>query len=169
MDDQLHFRRIRPRIKVPTSLSTDDINQRIRSLLKSEDASCEGKTTRGYATIYPPLEDQHFWSPQLTITVEENEDGNLIRGLYGPKPSVWTMFVFFYSAIGFATMIILMVGLSLWSLGNSAGILWFVPVLVFLILSQYLVSYFGQKLGHKQMGNIHRFIEKCLDQEIEAH
>ena len=82
MDDQLHFRRIRPRIKVPTSLSTDDINQRIRSLLKSEDASCEGKTTRGYATIYPPLEDQHFWSPQLTITVEENEDGNLIRGLY---------------------------------------------------------------------------------------
>ena len=60
-------------------------------------------------------------------------------------------------------------GLSLWSLGNSAGILWFVPVLVFLFLSLYLVAYFGQKLGHKQMGNIHRFIEKCLDQEIEAH
>jgi hypothetical protein len=169
MDEQIHFRRIRPRIKVRTSLSCEDINQRIRGLLRSGDATCEGQSTKGFATIYPPKEDQHYWSPQLTITVEEDEEGNLVRGLYGPKPSVWTMFVFFYAAIGFATMIILMIGLSLWSLGSSATILWLVPVLVFLFLTLYLVAYFGQKLGHKQMGNIHRFMEECLDQKIEAH
>ena len=27
--------------------------------------------------------------------MEETEEGTLIRGLIGPKPSVWTMFVFF--------------------------------------------------------------------------
>lgn len=168
MDEQIHFRRIRPRIRVQTTMSSEDIQRRIRTLLNSDNAACEGQTTKGFATIYPPQKEQHFWSPQLTITVEENEDGNLVRGLYGPKPSVWTMFVFFYSAIGFATMIILMVGLSLWSLGNPATILWLVPVLLLLFLSLYLVAYFGQKLGHKQMGNIHRFIEECLEQEIEA-
>lgn len=154
---------------VQTSLSPDDINQRIRTLLKAENAPCEGQTTRGFATIYPPQKEQHFWSPQLTITIEELEEGNLVRGLYGPKPSVWTMFVFFYSAIGFATMIILMVGLSLWSLGNSADILWFVPGLIILLMSLYLVAYSGQKLGHKQMGILHRFIEECLEVQIETH
>ncbi|MEQ8525643.1 hypothetical protein [Gracilimonas sp.] len=169
MDDQIHFRSIRPRIKVQTSLSPDDINQRIRALLSSEKATCEGQTIKGFATIYPPQKDQHFWSPQLTITVDELEEGTLVRGLYGPKPSVWTMFVFFYSAIGFATMIILMVGLSLWSLGNPADILWFVPGLIILLLSLYLVAYSGQKLGHKQMGILHRFIEECLEVKIEGH
>ncbi len=168
MDEQIHFHRIRPRIKVKTTLSSDEINQRIRTLLRSENAACEGQTTKGFATIYPPQAEQHFWSPQLTITIEETEEGNLVRGLYGPKPSVWTMFVFFYSMIGFATMIILMIGLSLWSLGNPADILWFVPALIIVFMSLYLVAYFGQKLGHKQMGSIHRFIEKCLDQKIEA-
>ncbi|MBO6586318.1 MAG: hypothetical protein JJ953_09460 [Gracilimonas sp.] len=168
MDEQIHFRRIRPRIRVKTALSSEDIHRRIRAQLNSDNAACEGQTTKGFATIYPPHKDQHFWSPQLTITVEENEDGNLVRGLYGPKPSVWTMFVFFYSVIGFATMIILMAGLSLWSLGNPATILWLFPVLLLLFLSLYLVAYFGQKLGHKQMGNIHRFIEECLEQKIEA-
>ena len=169
MDEQIHFRRIRPRIRVHTSLSPDEINQRIKSLLNSENAKCEAQVTKGFATIYPPKKEQHFWSPQLTITVEEVEKGHLVRGLYGPKPSVWTMFVFFYSAIGFATMIVLMIGLSLWSLGNPAPILWLVPVLVALFFSLYLVAYFGQRMGHKQMGSIHRFIEECLEVKIEAH
>lgn len=169
MDEHIHFRRIRPRIKVKTNLSSEDINSRIKLLLKSEKASCEGQATQGFATIYPPEADQHFWSPQLTITIEESDEGNLVRGLYGPKPSVWTMFVFFYAAIGFATMIVLMIGLSLWSLGNPATILWYVPALILLFLSLYLVAYFGQKLGHKQMGALHRFIEEILEQDIEAY
>lgn len=169
MNDQIQFRRVRPRIKLQTTLSSDEINQRIKTLLRPENAKCEGQFTKGFATIYPPQAEQHFWSPQLTITVEENEEGSLIRGLYGPKPSVWTMFVFFYTTIGFATMIILMIGLSLWSLGNPADILWFVPALMILFMSLYLVAYFGQKLGHKQMGTLHRFIEECLEQEIEAY
>lgn len=168
MDDQIHFKRIRPRIRVQTTLSSDEIHKKIRAKLYSEGATCEGQTTKGFATIYPPQKEQHFWSPQLTITVDESQDGTLVRGLYGPKPSVWTMFVFFYSAIGFAAMIILMAGLSMWSLGNPATILWLVPVLIVLFLSLYLVAYSGQKLGHKQMGAIHRFIEECLEVKIEA-
>lgn len=168
MNEQIQFRRIRPRVRVQTPLSRDEINDRIKTRLTSDNSSCEGKTTRGFATIYPPHAEQHYWSPQLTITVEETDEGSLIRGLYGPRPSVWTMFVFFYSVIGFATMIILMVGLSFWTLGNPATILWLVPGLAFVFLSLYLVAYFGQKLGHKQMGTLHRFIEQCLDQSIEA-
>ena len=70
--------------------------------------------------------------------------------------------------LGVALMIVIMVGLSLRSLGEPAGILWLVPILILVFLSLYLVAYFGQKLGHKQMTSLHRFIERCVGNEIEA-
>jgi hypothetical protein len=167
-EDHIHFRRIRPRIKVETPLKSEQIIKKIKSELSDEQVLCSGQTTSRFATICPPEKDQHFWSPQLTITIEDTDEGALVRGLYGPRPSVWTMFVFFYSIIGFAAMIVAMIGLSYWSLGQSARILWLVPGLIFLFLSLYLVAYTGQKFGHRQMTNLHRFMEKCLGEEIEA-
>lgn len=167
-DDHIHFRRIRPRIYVESTLSSQEIIKKIKEELRDEQVLCSGQATARFATICPPEQDQHFWSPQLTITIEEKEEGSVVRGLYGPRPSVWTMFVFFYSIIGFAAMIVAMIGLSYWSLGQSARILWLVPGLIFLFLSLYLVAYTGQKIGHRQMTNLHRFIEKCLNERIEA-
>ncbi|MDZ7806956.1 MAG: hypothetical protein U5K71_07560 [Gracilimonas sp.] len=170
MSEQINFKRIRPRIYVETSLSPEEVNQRIRKQLKDECQVCSGESTKGYATICPPEEEQHFWSPQLTITLDnDDEDKTRVRGLYGPKASVWTMFVFFYAAIGFVIMIISMIGLSYWSLDKPATILWLVPVLLLVFLSLYLVAYFGQRLGHKQMTNLHRFLERCLDEEIDHY
>lgn len=170
MSEPINFKRIRPRIYTETLLSPEEVNQRIRTQLKEECRLCSGESTKGYATICPPEEEQHFWSPQLTITLDKDEDDiTRVRGLYGPKPSVWTMFVFFYAAIGFAIMIISMIGLSYWSLGKPATLLWLVPILLLIFLSLYLVAYFGQRLGHKQMTNLHRFLERCLDKEIDHY
>jgi hypothetical protein len=168
MNEHIHFKRIRPRIYVETHLSPDEINHRINSQLKKDSCSCEGKSTKGYATIYPRITEQHFWSPQLTITLDVEDSKTRVRGLYGPKPSVWTMFVFFYAIIAFAILVVTMIGLSYWSLEMPATILWWIPVLILAFLSLYVVAYFGQKLGHRQMTNIHRFLEKCIGEKIEA-
>lgn len=164
--DHIQFKRIRPRFKFESSLYPDEVNLKFKAGLSSGSCTCTGTSTSGFTNIHPPVEDQHFWSPQLTITVEKTNEGSLIRGLYGPQASVWTMFVFFYSAIGFATLITIMIGLSFWSLDKPSQILWLVPVLVVVFLSLYLVAYSGQKLGQQQMTNLHRFAERCLEQEI---
>lgn len=168
MDDHIQFTRVRPRIKVKTHYNTLELTEIIRKELGSDACPCEGQTVQGFATICPPKEQQHFWSPQLTITFEQEEDGTLIRGLYGPRPSVWTMFVFFYLFIAFAAVIVLMIGLSLRTIGQPSAILWLVPVFILLFLSLYLVAYFGQRLGQKQMTALHRFLERCIGAPIEA-
>lgn len=167
-EEHINFKRVRPRIRLVSELSSSEITDRIRIKLNEGVCPCIGQVTANFATIYPPPEEQHYWSPQLTITLEENENSTLIRGLYGPKPSVWTMFVFFYSIIGFATIIVSMIGLSYWTLNLPADILWAVPGLILLFFSLYLVAYFGQKFGHRQLSRIHRFLEDCLDQKIET-
>lgn len=166
--EHIEFHRIRPRIRVESVLTPDQIYENISENLEKYNPKIEGTVLPGYASISPSEADQHYWSPQLTITFEPKDYGSLISGLYGPKPQVWTMFVFFYSIIGFTTLIVSMIGLSYWSLDKDASVLWFVPLLILLFLSLYMVAYLGQKFGHKQMIYLHHFMEKCLGERIEA-
>lgn len=166
--EYIKFHRIRPRIRLVTHHSPDQLRDIFKRKLNEYDSKIKGTVLTNYIYIAPVKKDQHYWSPQLTITIEEKEDGSLIRGLYGPKPSVWTMFVFFYSIIGFATLIVLMIGLSYWTLGKGTSIFWLALLLILLFLTLYLVAYFGQKFGQKQMIHLHHFIEECLGKRIDA-
>lgn len=156
---------VRPRFKIETSYTSEQLLDRIKQALDKESATCTGQVHSQYATIYIPHKDQHYWSPQLSLSVEETESGCTLRGLYGPRPVVWTMFIFFYSLIGVAILFIGVIGLSYLSLGKSTSMLWFIPVLVVIFLTLWLVAHFGQKLGHNQMVILHTFIENSIRSE----
>ncbi len=162
VEEQQPGYRVRPRFKMETSYSSEQLLAKIKQALESENATCTGQVHSRYATIYIPHEDQHYWSPQLSLSVEETENGAILRGLYGPRPVVWTMFIFFYSVIGVAILFIGILGLSYLSLGKDPSILWVIPILTIIFLSLYLVAHFGQKLGHDQMIILHTFIEKAV-------
>ena len=164
--DQLTITHIRPRFEIVTTLSIQDLEERLHNALKESILTCEGNITSAYATLYPPLKNQHFWSPQLTLSMEDMDDGNtLIRGMYGPKPTVWTLFVFFYSILALAILIISIIGFSNLSLGISSKILWLLPVLIGVFLSLFIVSHFGKKLGKDEIKMLHHFFEKVISGE----
>ncbi len=160
------IRHVRPRFEIETTHSVEQLAQKIKSDLNKESSPIKGRIQEGYATLYLPHEEQHYWSPQLRLSLEKTENGSLLRGLYGPRPSVWTMFVFFYSLIAFAIMVISIIGLSNITLDKSGAILWLVPVLILVFLSLYFVSYSGQKMGQDQMVTLHDFVEKSIGERI---
>ena len=155
--------RVRPRFKIESNYSVETLKTKLQDGLRQPHATCTGIVNPGYVTLYIPHQDQHYWSPQLVLTFEETEKGSLVRGLYGPRPVVWTMFVFFYSIIGVAVLFIGVMGMSYLMLGKSAAILWLEPILILVFLSLYLVAHFGQKMGEKQMIILHEFIVECID------
>ena len=161
-DDHLPPYRVRPRFEIETTLSMEDLMAKLKAALQAKDAPCKGQVNQGYATFYFPKEAQHYWSPQLNITFEENDNGCLIRGLYGPRPAVWTMFIFFYGMIAFAIVVIAVIGYSNFSLGNSAAIFYWIPVLIVVFLSLYFVAFTGQKMGHDEMLILQGFMEEVL-------
>jgi len=156
---------IRPRFKVLTPMPAQEIAERLRVKLKEIDSPCTGEAHARYANIKIPLPDQHYWSPQLSITMEESEEGTVVRGLYGPRPAVWTMFVFFYAAIGFAVMVITAIAMAMWMMGKSVMFFWSVPVLIFIFLSIYHVAYIGKKKGHAESEILHRFFTESTGLE----
>ena len=161
---------IRPRFQAELPMTQELVVKKIKKGLSKPTSQCTGMATNGFATLRIPEQDRHYWSPQLSLMMEdmEEKEGTLLRGLYGPAPAVWTMFVFFYALIGFAVVVLLVIGFSRLSLDMSAAILWWVPVLLVILLSLYLVSFFGQKLGHDQMETLHTFLENSLGLEIDA-
>jgi len=162
---------IRPRFKIESdTLTREIVYEKIKEALNSPDAPCEGRLRLGYVDLFPKKEDKHYWSPHLSMTIEEEHDEDhdltIIRGLYGPHPAVWTMFVFFYTIIAFLTIVCIVIGFANMSIGNSTTILWAVPFLILAFGSLYLVSFYGQKKGHDQIENLHLFLEKTLNTKL---
>lgn len=153
---------IRPRFKVLSESSVEEIQERINNYLTLPSTHGYGKITHGFGTIYLPTSEQHYWSPQLTISLEKTEKGTEVRGLYGPKASIWTMFVFFYATIGFSFIITLIVGLTHISMEKESLVIWFAPLLLIIFLSLYLISYLGQKKGHPQVIKLDKIINEVL-------
>lgn len=166
VEEHLPPYQVRPRFQVELPIEQEEIEQTLKSSLLKIDAKVIGRVNHGYATFYLPKIEQHYWSPGLTLSLENTDSGTLLRGMYGPRPAVWTMFIFFYALIAFAILVLSIIGLSNYSLGKAATILWLVPLLVLVFLSLYLVAYFGQKMGHDQMITLHRFLEESLGVEI---
>lgn len=166
VEEHLPSYRVRPRFQIELPIMQNDIEQTLQASLLQTESKVIGRINHGYATFYLPKIEQHYWSPGLTLSLENTDSGTLLRGMYGPRPTVWTMFIFFYALIAFAILVLSIIGLSNYSLGKSAVILWLVPALGLVFLSLYLVAYFGQKLGHDQMVTLHRFLEESLEIEI---
>lgn len=166
--DHIKFNRIRPRVRFSSNQTPDQFTRSILENLAEPEKKIEGIAIPNFVTIYPSKEERYFWSPQLTLIIEEIPCGSYIRGLYGPKPSVWTMFMFFYSIVGFVTLIATLVSLSYWSLGEESIIFWSIPALLILLLTLFLVAYIGQKIGHKQIAHVHKFLEDTIGEKIKT-
>lgn len=159
--------RIRPRFKYNSLLSSIEIQERIKTGLLYEDR-CKAITRTDYVVIHIRPQYYHYWSPQLMLSLEPSEKGTLVRGLYGPSPSIWLLFTFGYALIGFVAMIVIIIGTSRWSLGMAAPILWLLPVLGVAVIGIYILGQLGQKLGSEQLYVIHHFLENALNERVQV-
>ncbi len=112
-----------------------------------------------------PKAKQHFWSPQLHLEINKNEDkdSSTIYGLFGPSPTVWTMFMFFHFIV-----IGLFLGFGIWtytnwSLDTNYAVQLFITLFTIMI---WFVLYFGgrigKKSGTKEMYQLHGFMTDTL-------
>jgi len=155
--------RLRPRFRKKIELPSEEVKERIHASIKNNSALCTGKIVDNHIILKIPTAQQHYWSPQLTLELEKDNNATLLRGLFGPKPGVWTMFVFFYSAVGFLTLMGLIFGLSQMMLKMDAYGLWSVPVGAVLLLGLFILSKIGQGLGQEQMHQLNTIVTNALE------
>jgi len=158
--------RIRPRFQQIIPAPPEKVEERMKLRLKEPQNVCVGRVIPSFIVLKIPHEERHYWSPQLSLSLEEHEKGTLVRGLYGPNPTVWAMFTFGYSALGLIALFIAIIGSSKASLGLDAPILWVLPVLAGLAVILYFVAQTGQKIGVEQTFTIHHFYEDAIGERV---
>lgn len=111
-----------------------------------------------------PKHLQHFWSPQLDLEILSFEEGKTtLRGLFGPKPSVWTMFMFLHFAVAS-----LFIAFGIWAYTNSSLntpyglqlVLMALMVLAWFVL--YTAGRMGKQASKKEMQKLYVFMKKTL-------
>jgi Na+/melibiose symporter-like transporter len=117
-----------------------------------------------------PKEKQHFWSPQLDLQIwdseeeeEEEEAKTTLSGLFGPKPSVWTLFMFLHFAVAG-----LFITAGIWAYVNATLNQPFSIqlLLLFLLAIGWFILYFagrmGKSVGKKEMIALDKFMRQTL-------
>ena len=157
--------RIRPRFKHILPGNKEALEEKICKALESEENVFHDHLPGHiYVKIVPAA--QHLWSPQLHLTLVQEEENVVVRGLYGPNPTLWAIFFFSYVIIGIFTLGIGMWGLTRWTLGMDSTILWAVPILWAIGLLMYFASQAGQKMGAQQMFDIHHLYESVTKDKV---
>ncbi len=154
--------RQRPRFDLEVDLPVEEVTARIKNGLSHDECPCEGSVSSQHAWIHLRQQDRHFWSPTLDLTVEPSDFGAKLHGRFAPHPSVWTLFVFIYAALGVASLIAFCWGLAQISLGSSPWGLLISVALLALIGFVYGAAFIGQGLGSDQMTHIRIFLDRSI-------
>ncbi|MFK5959027.1 MAG: GTP-binding protein [Lutibacter sp.] len=155
---------LRPRFKM--NFDDDQLNLIKKFKDNLEDGNCKycSKIVDGHIVIDVPINENHFWSPQLNIEIEKvKEKTTIVKGLFGPKPQVWTLFMFFHFAVA-----VFFIGFSVMAYVQRTlkSDNFFALSMVFALPIVWIVMYFlgriGKKRGHKQMDELYVFMMKTL-------
>ncbi|WP_191858032.1 GTP-binding protein [Hanstruepera ponticola] len=114
-----------------------------------------------------PKDKQQFWSPQLHLEI--NEDGEktaILHGVFGPNPTVWTMFMFFHFIVAGLFIAFAIWAYSNWALDNSyvvqLGVMFLLVILWFVL---YFAGRIGKDSSKEEMHDLYDFMIEVINEK----
>ncbi len=155
---------LRPRFQIDLTENKEIIINKFKQSFKNPDCEFLGKIVDHHIVIDVPKKQNHFWSPQLHIEIEEvDQTKSLLKGLFGPKPQVWTLFMFLHFGVAIIFIGFAILAYTQWMLKTdyvlSTSIVCSLPVFWFVM---YFLGRIGKQTGHDQMQQIHDFMTTTL-------
>ena len=141
---------------------------RLNELLEKSSNDFKGKIIQDHIILDIIDEQAHYWSPHLNFRIETDEDNSnhtVVSGLIGPRPEVWTLFMFIYFAIGALGFFISSYGIVKLMLGEYSNYILVIPLTILLMLTAYGVGKYGEKLADDQMEILKQFIRDAISFE----
>ena len=144
----------------------EDGLQLISNSLDNSDLPIEGVVIGNHVILDVIEEHRHFWSPQMNFRFSIDDDEpkiTKVKGIIGPRPAIWTLFMFFYFLIGTFGFLLSSYGLSKWSLGEYSLTLWAFPFSFLIMLTAFIAGKFGERLGKDQVKLLSDFVKNSLN------
>jgi len=162
LEDQLP---LRYRFEKVVTKSYDDILSSCEILKETVEPDYKIKISGHHIWLHIGMLNREKHSPHLHLEIEKMEDGNTaVRGLYGPDPVLWTMFMFLHFVVAGIFVIFSMIAFSKWSLNQSFG---FDLLVMFAMVNSWFLLYFIARLNRKKGLNQARELEVLMERILE--
>jgi len=162
--------RIRPHFEQTFDLEPSALQRELGEKLAEREDEFEILNFPGYLTLRIEEERQHFWSPQLNLSVEalDGRAGSVVRGLYGPSTNVWSLYLYGYLSAGCLLLVGAVLGISQWILGRAPWALWLFAGAAAVAVGLYVLAQIGQKLAAQQTFELHQAYESASGTKVEV-
>ncbi|WP_400080706.1 GTP-binding protein [Winogradskyella sp. R77965] len=154
---------LRPRFKFDVQTNNEKLLKGFE-LVKTSQSEFIVTRIDDHVFIKFPKQEQHFWSPQLHLEINEIDESNAkVHGLFGPNPTVWTLFMFLHFIVAG-----LFIGFGIWAytnvtLGNSYAVQLFLTLIMVIIwFVLYIAGRMGKAKGKPEMYKLHGFMKETL-------
>ncbi len=154
---------LRPRFKVEIAESNDKALKAFEEIKKKQKDFVISRVD-DHVFIRLPRNKQHFWSPQLHLEINEKDNNSSwLHGLYGPNPTVWTMFMFLHFLVAGLFMVFGIWAYTNWTLKDSYQLqLILMGLMVLLWFVLYAAGRLGKRKGKKEMELLCDFMKDTL-------
>ena len=157
---------LKPRFKINVREDKEVVMDRFRDNLKDENCKYYSKIVDNHIIIDIPKEEEHFWSPQLHVEVEKEEENTIVKGVLGPQPKVWTFFMFLHFAVAIAFFVFFVMFYTKYRLKQDYIFSMIMCIAMPVIwIALYIAGQLGKKFGYKQMQELHNFLMKTIDKD----
>jgi hypothetical protein len=154
---------LRPRFKFEVNANNETLLKGFEEMKQNQSQFILSRVD-DHVFIRFPKQNQHFWSPQLHLEINEKDNKNAtVHGLFGPNPTVWTLFMFLHFVVAG-----LFFGFGIWAYTNATlktdyGVQ---VTLTLLMIVLWFVLYFagriGRSKGKPEMYLLHNFMKETL-------
>ncbi len=162
IDEQIS---LRYRFDKVVTKSYDDILNSCEQLKEKVEPDYKIKVSGHHIWLNIGMLHREKHSPHLHLEIEKMEDGNtFVRGLYGPDPVLWTLFMFLHFVVAGIFVIFSMIAFSKWSLNQAYGfdlVVMFAMVNIWFLL--YFIARLNRKKGLKQAKELEILMERILE------
>jgi ABC-type multidrug transport system fused ATPase/permease subunit len=164
--DELNRILLKPRFKLRYSDPKEEIIEQFKINLSDDKCRFPSKIVDHHIVIDVPDGEEHFWSPQLHVEVEKEDDVTIVKGILGPKPKIWTLFIFFHFAVAVTFFVFFVIFYSRWSLDQDYTMSMIMCILMpVLWVALYFAGQLGKKFGYEQMQQLHAFLIAALKEK----
>lgn len=155
---------LRPRFQLELSINNVSLLERFESLAKNQHFFLV-KRVADHVFIKQPKSEEHFWSPQLHLEINEVDTSTCkIYGLFGPNPSIWLFFMFLHFAVAVAFICFCIWAYTNWTLNESYTLPVFLAVSMITVwILLYLFGRLGKAKGKPEMLKLLHFMNGIID------
>ncbi|WGD33661.1 GTP-binding protein [Olleya sp. YS] len=165
MNENLNDIVLRPRFKIELDKSHTSVLEAFEHKKHNQNRYIVSRVD-DHVFIKLPKAQQQFWSPQLHLEINEiDQNKSQLYGLFGPNPTVWTLFMFLHFAVAG-----LFIAFCIWAYSNYALKedyqlqLWGMVLMVIIWFVLYFSGRVSKSSNQKEMTDLYTFMSEVLDE-----